>query len=382
MMLASIIYISISCIIIWRSSDGFEIASDYLGRKLPPGIKGATLNAIASSMPEFLTTMFFLFYLRDAEGFSGGLGVTSGSALFNLLIIPALVVLMLFSSGKRKGVKLNKKVLLREGSVLLLSQLVFVSFLFRGELLGRHGLVLVLVYLLYLGILFIITKKRKIADPGFRLTKEQTSRRPLHAILTLNMTSLVMNGQRITTLKAWILLGVSTLVMTFGTWLLVFGTDLFGQITHIPLIFVAVVLSAAATSVPDTIISVKDSRKGNYDDAVSNALGSNIFDIAFALGFPLLLYNLIYGESIALNQDLLAFTQEVWVFLLMATFLALAIMLIGKTFTRPKAFLLLGIYLLFLIFVATQVGEAFNGVGKPIGEFLKNVALWIGARLH
>ena len=95
-MLLSIIYITISCIIIWRSSHGFEIASDFLGRKLPPGIKGASLNAIASSMPEFLTTIFFLFYLRDADGFSGGLGVTSGSALFNLLIIPALVLLMLF----------------------------------------------------------------------------------------------------------------------------------------------------------------------------------------------------------------------------------------------------------------------------------------------
>ncbi len=147
-MLISIICISISCIIIWRSSHGFEIASDFLGRRLPAGIKGATLNAVASSMPEFLTTMFFLFYLRDADGFSGGLGVTSGSALFNLLIIPALVVLMLFKCEKGRCVELNKKVLLREGSVLLISQLIFVSFLFSGELLAKHGLILVLVYLL------------------------------------------------------------------------------------------------------------------------------------------------------------------------------------------------------------------------------------------
>lgn len=381
-MLVSIIFIVLSCIIIWRTSDGFEMASDYLGRKLPPGIKGATLNAIASSMPEFLTTMFFLFYLRDADGFSGGLGVTSGSAMFNLLIIPALVVLMLFTSGMRKGIELNKKVVLREGSVLLLSQLIFVSFLFEGELLARHGMILVLVYILYLGVLFFITKKRKFSNPGVATPPEPPNRDPLRGVLTLDLTALVLNGRRITTARAWILLGVSTLVMTFGTWLLVFGTDLFGEITHIPLIFVAVVLSAAATSVPDTIISVKDSRKGNFDDAISNALGSNIFDIAFALGFPVLLYNLIYGESVALNKNLLAFTQEVWVFLLLATFLAVAILLVGKRFTRPKAYVLLGIYLLFLIFVATQVGEAFSGVGKPIGEFLKNVALWIGDQLH
>ena len=99
-MFLSLLIITASCLVIWRSSHGFEVASDYLGRKFPLGIKGATLNAIASSMPEFLTTMFFLFYLRDSDGFSGGLGVTSGSALFNLLIIPALVVIMLFSMRK------------------------------------------------------------------------------------------------------------------------------------------------------------------------------------------------------------------------------------------------------------------------------------------
>jgi len=381
-MLVSIIYIAISCIIIWRSSNGFEIASDFLGRKLPPGIKGATLNAVASSMPEFLTTLFFLFYLRDADGFSGGLGVTSGSALFNLLIIPALVVLMLFRCDKGKCVELNKKVLLREGSVLLISQLIFVSFLFSGELLGRHGLILVVVYLVYLGILYVIARKRPKSKREYVRPPAPPKRKLLGALLSLDMIAIVLQGKKITTMRAWLLMGLSTLIMTFGTWLLVYGTDLFGELTQIPLIFVAVVLSAAATSVPDTIISIKDSRKGNYDDAVSNALGSNIFDIAFALGFPILLYNLIYGESMVLNQALLAFTKEVWVFLLLATFLTVAIMLVGKKFTRPKAIILLGIYLLFLFFVVTQVGDEISGIGKPVGEFLKSVADWIGNLLH
>ncbi len=377
-MLASIIYITISCIIIWRTSHGFEIASDFLGRKMPLGIKGATLNAVASSMPEFLTTLFFLFYLRDADGFSGGLGVTSGSALFNLLIIPALVVLMLFKCTDGKCVELNKKVLLREGSVLIISQLIFVSFLFSGKLLARHGLILVLVYLVYLAILFLITRKRRKSPREYIRPAATQKRNLLGALLTLDMIAIVLNGRKINTIRAWVLLGVSTLVMSFGTWLLVYGTDLFGEVTNIPLIFVAVVLSAAATSVPDTIISIKDSRKGNFDDAISNALGSNIFDIAFALGFPILLYNLIHGESVELNQNLLAFTKEVWVFLLLATFLALAIMLTGKKFTRLKAIMMLGIYLLFLFFVGTQVGEGFGGIGVPVGESLKSVADWIG----
>ena len=329
MLLLSILIIILSCVIIWRSSHGFEVASDYLGRKLPVGIKGATLNAIASSMPEFLTTMFFLFYLRDAEGFSGGLGVTSGSALFNLLIIPALVVIVLFSAGRGSRLILNKSVLLREGVVLLIAQVLFINFLFRGDLMWWHGLVLVIVYIAYLLILFVITRRARGADPGFRM-KENEFRRPLVVrILTLDITHTILSGREINPVRAWLLLLVSTLIMTLGTWLLVYGTDIFGEVTRIPLIFVAVVLSAAATSVPDTIISIKDARKGNYDDAISNALGSNIFDIAFALGLPLMLYNLIYGNDMTLGSHILVFTQEVWSFLLLATVAALVILLIG-----------------------------------------------------
>jgi cation:H+ antiporter len=381
-MVLALIYISISCLIIWRSSHGFEIASDFLGRKLPAGIKGATLNAVASSMPEFLTTIFFLFYLREAEGFSGGLGVTSGSALFNLLIIPALAVLMLFSIGKGKHIVLNKKVLLREGLVLLISQIVFVNFLFQGELRAIHGLILVLIYLAYLGLLYGITRSQKLKDPGFKTPEVRFNRSVFRRLVTLEITPLVLNGKDISVGKAWALLGISTLIMTFGTWLLVYGTDLFGHVTGIPLIFVAVVLSAAATSVPDTVISIKDARKGNYDDAVSNALGSNIFDIAFALGFPVLLYDIFFEEPMRLNPEMLVFTKEVWVFLLLATCLALLIMLIGKKFNRRKAFMLLGIYVLFLVFVGTQIDPDLKGIGQPIGNFLKNVANAIGEVWH
>ena len=379
LLILSIVLIVASCFIIWRSSDGFELAADFLGRRLPAGIKGATINAIASSMPEFLTTIFFLFYLRDADGFSGGLGVSSGSALFNLLIIPAMAVLMLVYMGRKEKITLNKKVLLREGIALLLSQLVFITFLFNDELNGLNGFILVVIYLAYLGLLFGITRKKKIEDPGFETPDKGPMRPWIIRILTLDVSSSVLNGNAMDKGRAWILLGISTLIMSAGTWMLVLGTDLFGDELGIPLIFVAVVLSAAATSVPDTILSMKDAKKGNYDDAVSNALGSNIFDIAFALGLPILLYNLIYGHSIILPADIMDFTQEVWVFLLLATVAALVIMYWGKYFTRRKAWLLLGIYVLFLFFVGTQVNAGLGSIiGDQVKGFLTLLADWIG----
>ncbi len=79
----SLLLISLSCFIIWKACDGFEVASEYLGRNLSEGVRGATINAIASSIPELFTTLFFLFIMHDAGGFAGGVGTTAGSAVFN-----------------------------------------------------------------------------------------------------------------------------------------------------------------------------------------------------------------------------------------------------------------------------------------------------------
>ena len=50
---------------------------------------------------------------------------------------------------------------------------------------------------------------------------------------------------------------------------------------------------AAGTSVPDALASIAVAKRGFGDMAVSNALGSNVFDILLGLGFPWFLANLL-----------------------------------------------------------------------------------------
>ena len=57
--LVPILLIVFCCLVIWKASDGFETASEYLGRNMSEGVRGATINAIGSSMPELFTTIFF-----------------------------------------------------------------------------------------------------------------------------------------------------------------------------------------------------------------------------------------------------------------------------------------------------------------------------------
>ena len=342
-----------SCIIIWRSARGFETASDYLGRNLSKGVKGATINAIASSMPEFLSTLFFLFYLQDVEGFAGGLGITAGSAIYNLLIIPALVIIVVFIRHPRKIITVSRSVLMRDGMAYL-GIVIILLLILSPNLRPIHGFVLLATYLVYL--MFLLFSIKDVKEKGTVNSERITSGKNktcFRCILTLDLEGAILNKRPITTVNAWILLLASTTVMSTGTLLLVYGTERLSHNLNIPILFVAVVLSAAASSIPDTVISIRDARKGNYDDAISNALGSNIFDISFALGLPLLLYTLAFGP-IQLDQNMVGLSRELYIFLLLSAVLGFLILIIGKKLNMTKAILFLFINFIFLLYVLGQ----------------------------
>ena len=55
-----------------RCSSSFDIAANYLTRGFGEGVKGPTINAIASSLPELLISSLFLFYFKDVVAESHG----------------------------------------------------------------------------------------------------------------------------------------------------------------------------------------------------------------------------------------------------------------------------------------------------------------------
>ncbi|UII27136.1 hypothetical protein LVD15_01540 [Fulvivirga maritima] len=81
--------IIISTIVVWKSSDLLEGSSQRLATyyKLPAVVQGAIITAIGSSFPELSTTV--LSTLLHGE-FELGVGAIVGSAIFNILMIPAL----------------------------------------------------------------------------------------------------------------------------------------------------------------------------------------------------------------------------------------------------------------------------------------------------
>jgi K+-dependent Na+/Ca+ exchanger-like protein len=81
-------------------------------------------------------------------------------------------------------------------------------------------------------------------------------------------------------------------------WYLVAWASHVACVLKIPDIIIGLTVLAAGTSLPDTLSSVIVARQGLGDMAVANAIGSNVFNVLFGLGFPWCLWILISGEKI------------------------------------------------------------------------------------
>jgi Ca2+/Na+ antiporter len=362
----SLFLVLIAMYIIAFACDSFEPAADYLGTEvyhMGPGIRGASIEAVASSLPELFTTLFLLFAHKDQDGFSAGIATCAGSALFNGAIIPAICILAVTIRGvdgeKVDQVELSRAVLLRDGAFFLASEILLIFFLNGTTLTWWMGLVLMLVYVAYALILIqgvgveeeeddeddagsgdaddvddkggdqdleladrvqggggaddengdgtgIIQNPMKAAGGVDEADSKAAAAgddddddgpdNAFQACITFDTNYLLFSGADYTPSSAWINLFMCTIIIALACYVLAESVMLSARALDIAPYFTAVILGAAASSVPDTIISYKDALKGDYDDAVANAIGSNIFDICFALGFPLFLYGLIHGD--------------------------------------------------------------------------------------
>lgn len=363
-LLTSLTLITISGVVIMYASDTFEAASSYLGRHMAAGIKGATINAAGSSMPELLTTAVFLFVYQDLDGFSAGVATAAGSAVFNGLIIPALCIFVVAIWGTKKDgvvskipyIVVDSRTVLRDGIWLVIGEVMLIVFLGNTTLTWVAGAALLACYVGYFTHLMVHNRKYGGTngdedEPG-EDDSESTSK--LRALFTFDFNTLFFDGKPFTTGSAWTVLGAAVVVLGAACLLLAEAVIQSAEALHIPTYFTAVVLAAAATSVPDTVLSIKDARNGLYDDAVSNALGSNIFDIAVSLGLPLLAYSIVYGsvELSAVAGASGAQVQILRIVLLWVTVAVISLFLMGRKAGLGKATMMLLIYGAWMTWIA------------------------------
>lgn len=289
-----------SCLILKYSCDLFEQSAGYLGRNMPAGIKGATVNAVGSSMPEMMSCFAVLFFYNDPALFAIALGITAGSGVFNTAVIPSLSILFAKNSNGTSvdHIELNRKNLIRDVFWVVASDIALIGMIFYGYISIWLAILLNLIYVGYAIHLYIDAKRMGSSNDIEEYEDEQLDDLGLIGnIVTFNFNKLIFKGAALTTRSAVVLLAIAVVVITAGSHIMVEGVIGSSEILGIPNFISGLILGAAASSIPDLILSLKDSRKGEFEDAVANPLASNTFDTSISVGLPLLIWLLWNGEA-------------------------------------------------------------------------------------
>jgi Ca2+/Na+ antiporter len=130
------------------------------------------------------------------------------------------------------------------------------------------------------------------------------------------------------------------------SWVLVDQAVLFAETIGIPPIIVALTILAGGTSVPDMISSIIVARQGRGDMAISNAVGSNIFDILVGLGLPWLIVLLFRQPTVHVG------TEDLWLstIILFSTVILLFVFLsTERKLSRKEGITLLAVYAIYVL---------------------------------
>jgi K+-dependent Na+/Ca+ exchanger-like protein len=251
---------------------------------------GATLMAAGSSAPELFIAIISLIY--GGDHFEIGVGTIVGSALFNLLVIIGAV-----------GLVKTAKIAWRPMSRDIFFYLIAIALLYwaysSGAITLLHVGIFVLVYVIY--VLAVIFWKR-ILPGGEDIVVQDDDDEPeppwkkYFRLLDYILDKLFAKEK-----YYGINFFISVILIALLSWVLVESAVVISQELGVPKYIIALTILAFGTSVPDMMSSIIVAKQGRGGMAISNALGSNIFDVLIGLGLPWLI--LIFFQDHAMDVD-------------------------------------------------------------------------------
>ncbi|WP_267643240.1 sodium:calcium antiporter [Haloarchaeobius amylolyticus] len=311
--------------LVWVGSGWLEESADHLSGYygLPAVVQGSIVVAIGSSFPELASVVF-----AALDGvFDMGVGAIVGSAIFNILVIPALSGI-----ATEDDLETSRTIVYKEAQFYMLA-------------------VSVLVVTFALAVIYVPT------PGGPELSGNIT--RPLAAIpLLLYCLYLFIQwqdvsdyeaeepGDDIPVRKEWGRLAVGLLVILVAVEQLVHGVDHLSTAFGIPEFLAGVTILAAATSLPDTLVSVRSAKSGKGVTSLGNVLGSNTFDLLVAIPIGVLIVGSVPIDFAVAIPMLGVLT--------LATILLFTIMRTGLSLSKVESYALLVAYVVFVAWVVAE----------------------------
>ncbi|GAB7093171.1 sodium:calcium antiporter [Halolamina litorea] len=320
--------------VVWKGSALLETTSERLSEHygLPPVVQGSVVAAIGSSFPE-LSISVLSVVLHGS--FDLGVGAVVGSAVFNVLVIPGAAALL-----ATDDLDANRDVVYKEALFYMLS-------------------VATLLVVFSLGVIYYPVE-------GQRLVAEIP---PWLAMLPIGLYGLYVFIQYSDTAeyvpdsppaevdspaRQWGLLALSLALVLIAVEGFVYGAQVFGTAFGISEALWGLTVVAAATSLPDTLVSVRAARRGKGVTSLGNVLGSNVFDLLIAVPAGIVLAGgAVIDYSVA---------TPMMAFLVFATVVLFTALRTDLQVSDREAGLLLVIYGLFLVWMVLEAIDVLSAV--------------------
>ena len=312
-MLISVLYILISLLLLYFGANWLVKGSSSLALKagVSPLVAGLTVVAFGTSSPELVVSV------NAAISGHGNMAIGNviGSNLFNICIILGISALV-------APLKIKMQLLKIDIPVLIVTTIGFML-LFADRHISRfEGVVLVSGIVLYTIMNIILARREK------------------------NIEVLAEFQESVTDPKLkwyWsaglILIGLGLLIA--GSELLVKGAVVIARSLGVGETIISLTIIAAGTSMPELASSIVATIKKEYDIAIGNIIGSNIFNILGIIGISSLVKPL---SAIAIsNIDLYA--------MLGVTLLLLPFFRTHYTLKRDEGFFMIALYGMYLFYL-------------------------------
>lgn len=243
-------------LLIW-SADKFVLGASNTARSfsISPLIVGVVIVGLGTSAPEMLVSA-----MAAADGNTGlSIGNAIGSNITN-------IGLMLGITAMLYPLQIHSKLLQREMPILL--AIIGLSYFILWDMVLSFANGLLLLTLMLLMLAFTIWEAKN--QPDDALSQEILEELPEQ----------VSKGEAI----KWLLIGI--LILIASSRILVWGAVEIAEYYQVSDLIIGLTIVAIGTSLPELAATITAARKKEYDLALGNIIGSNIFNILGVMALP------------------------------------------------------------------------------------------------
>lgn len=313
-----LLWVVVCCYALMIVCDRYFVKSlDIIAKKwkLSDDIAGATIMAVGTSAPEFFTSLMALL-----NGGKIGLWAWTiiGSAIFNILCIAWGSAL--FLNGVLKRGPFLRDSIFYAAFIWLIAR----SF-WDGQIVWLEAIWYIALYCIYIAYLAFDNKRQnkannsitQVAEEIEEIETEIESKYPFVQLIDKLIWLTYPHDSKVPSKYVytfWMSIGW----IVFLSWVLVESGVVLAHALWVSEVIIWLTILAAGTSVPDLLSSLIVAKKWRGDMAVSNALGSNIFDIGICLWLPWIVYLAMKQQPIPVRSDDLSISIAtlVWVLVL------------------------------------------------------------------